>query len=87
MRRAKPKVHGRAAPARSSKSKQLVKAWLIDTGCGHDLVSENDVKRIKEKWRSAASPITFATAGGKTTAEHVALSGVTNSTRICFRTC
>jgi hypothetical protein len=35
-------------------------------------VREHDVKKIKNKWRNAASPITLNTASGKITADHVA---------------
>ena len=45
-----------------TKDAELIKSWLIDTGCGHDLVSRKDLKKL------ALSPLTFNTANGKTTA-------------------
>ena len=41
-----------------------VNAWLADTGCGHDLVSEKDVKAMAKSIRRAKEPIVFSTANG-----------------------
>ena len=40
--------------------------WLIDTGCGYDLVGRREVAALKALFRKARIPITFQTASGTT---------------------
>jgi len=53
-----------AAASCGSVPANVIKLWLMDTGCGHDLVSERDLKQHSHKCRLADKPITFNTAGG-----------------------
>ena len=55
-------------PSAPAKREASVGLWLVDTGCGHNLISRQDVKFLKRFVRRAAHPITFITANGKTTA-------------------
>ena len=50
----------------------VVKEWLIDTGCGNDLLSKRDVASVKEYVRKAKRPVVFHTANGSTTTNSVA---------------
>ena len=45
--------------------------WLVDTGCGHDLVSKADVYAVKRFLKAAPEVITFQTANGPSVADHV----------------
>eukprot|EP00974_Lingulodinium_polyedra_P105168 10182887-Lingulodinium_polyedra.AAC.1 len=45
--------------------------WLIDTGCGHDLVTKADAQKMKKFIRKASPPMSFNTANGITHAEKV----------------
>ena len=47
-----------------------VKEWLLDTGCGYDLVCRADIEKIK-KYIEKGKPITFDTAGGEVPARDV----------------
>ena len=47
-----------------------VRAWLIDTGCGFDLVSKADVKPIQEYVEPTTLPQTFSTANGAVDGNH-----------------
>ena len=38
----------------------MVKMWLVDTGCGYDLVSKRETGMIKRFVRKAKVPITFS---------------------------
>ena len=49
----------------------MVRMWLIDTGCGHDLVSHADTVAMKRFIEKAAQPLTFHTANGDTEAHEV----------------
>ena len=40
--------------------------WLIDTGCGYDLVGRREVAKLQALFRKANIPITFQTAAGLT---------------------
>ncbi len=42
--------------------------WLIDTGCGHDLLSRKDMLALKAK-PCQVTPLTFETAGGLVTTD------------------
>ena len=61
------------ALAASRKHIELIRSWLIDTGCGHDLVSRKDVKKFEARLRHSLHPLTFNTANGRTTAIQQAL--------------
>ena len=50
----------------------MVKMWLVDTGCGYDLVSERETATIKRFVSNANIPSTFHTANGPTRTENVA---------------
>ena len=50
----------------------LVKMWLVDTGCGYDLVSKREVALMKRFEEKAGRTITFHTANGLTVTEDVA---------------
>ena len=52
----------------SAKAGSSVNLWLIDTGCGHDLVSRHEIKTLKKWIKRAERPITFITANGNTDA-------------------
>eukprot|EP00969_Alexandrium_andersonii_P123866 5474012-Alexandrium_andersonii.AAC.1 len=45
--------------------------WLIDTGCGHDLVTKPHARMLKRWIRKAEKPIAFATANGNAEAEQI----------------
>ena len=49
-----------------------VKMWLVDSGCGYDLVSKRETAMIKHVVSKAQVPITFHTANGPTRTENVA---------------
>ncbi len=49
-----------------------VELWLIDTGCGHDLVSSADAKRGCRKLKKLAISMPFQTANGCTVSTHSA---------------
>ena len=49
----------------------MVKEWLIDTGCGHDLVSKDGVQMLKPYFRDASEKVVFDTAGGEAPADTV----------------
>ena len=50
----------------------MVKMWLVDTGCGYDLVSKRETAMIKRFVSKAKVPITFHTANGPTRTENIA---------------
>ena len=54
----------RAAPAKRLPD-QAIQLWLIDTGCGHDLVSRKEISAIKQMVRTAGKTIVLHTAYGK----------------------
>ena len=56
-----PAEHGEAS----------VDLWLVDTGCGNDLISKTVVRGLRRFVRKAAKPITFITANGKTQATEI----------------
>ena len=43
--------------------------WLIDTGCGHDLVEKSDVAALASLFRPAPERVVFDTAGGEVPAD------------------
>ena len=46
--------------------------WLLDTGCGYDIVSKREVALMKRFVDKARHTITFHTANGPTVTENVA---------------
>ena len=50
--------------------------WLVDTGCGYDLVSQRETALINRFVNKAKVPITFHTASGPTRTDNVANSYV-----------
>ena len=50
----------------------MVKMWLVDTGCGYDIVSKREVALIKRFVNKAKLTITFHTANGPTVTENMA---------------
>ena len=44
--------------------------WLVDTGCGHDLVSANNAKLSKGKKITLENQVTFQTANGDAPSAH-----------------
>ena len=50
----------------------VVKLWLIDTGCGHDLVARKELKGLRKLIRQANIPLTFYTANGQVPATDAA---------------
>ena len=51
---------------------QKVDRWLVDTGCGYDLVSKEHTAATRRWVRKAVHPRTFQTANGVTTTDKVA---------------
>lgn len=54
----------RAAPAKEHPNADI-RMWLVDTGCGYDLVSKAEVAKVKELVRKAAKAIVLHTANAK----------------------
>ena len=48
-----------------------VERWLVDTGCGYDLVARRHVETMKKWVRKAVKTKSFQTANDKTTAGQV----------------
>ena len=48
-----------------------VRLWIVDTGCGHDLISIQDKEEGCYPVAIAEEPVLFETAGGSTTAKKV----------------
>ena len=42
--------------------------WLIDTGCGHDLVGSQEIRQVKNLVRTAGKALILHTANGPTPA-------------------
>ena len=53
-------------PARDVKRTRdtTVEMWLIDTGCGHDLVTQEEMRASKHLMKTVVKPLTFHTANG-----------------------
>ncbi|MFM7990454.1 MAG: hypothetical protein ACKPKO_65165, partial [Candidatus Fonsibacter sp.] len=77
-------VNHQALPVRPKKRDRFytecvdVREWLIDTGCGHDLLYKHEVAPYKDFFQKAKSPVVFHTANGSTTANNVARIHVTD---------
>ena len=61
----------KAQPARAT-GKASVELWLVDTGCGSDLIDKYEIRNLKQFVTRAVKTITFVTANGRTTATDVA---------------
>ena len=46
--------------------------WLMDTGCGHDLLSDAQAKKLGARLRPASEEVSLQTANGVTTPQHEA---------------
>ena len=66
-----------AAPARRVASNI---SWLVDTGCGFDLISKKDSEGFRDCFGRASIPIELSTANGKTSANQVLNLTVTELT-------
>ncbi len=55
----------------SGGSESPIVSWLIDTGCGHDLVGVEEVKALKRMFKAAGIPVSFQTANGVTQTREV----------------
>ena len=64
---------GRPSIARKAKRKRSkVKMWLVDSGCGHDLISKREVADSQLDQEQCDNPMGFNTANGSTVAHNVA---------------
>ena len=52
--------------------RDMLDLWLVDTGCGHDLVSRTNVKLSGGETRRLETAVIFQTANGDTPSTHVA---------------
>ena len=66
------KAGGDALAASSKKHVDIIKSWLIDTGCGHDLISRKDLQSLAVKITASLNPLTFNTANGQTVSTEAA---------------
>ena len=49
----------------------VAKWWLMDTGCGHDLVGQKAIKDYSRYCRPVKKSVTFNTAGGPSPTKQV----------------
>ena len=64
-------VEGAGNTAASAKTRpDPAQLWLVDTGCGHDLVSSGVAKAAKIKTQRLPMSVTFQTANGETPSTH-----------------
>ena len=47
-----------------------IRSWLFDSGCGSDLISEQEVLHLRDKWTDASTPRYLSTAGGLTKSDY-----------------
>ncbi|MCP4240753.1 MAG: hypothetical protein GY772_09350, partial [bacterium] len=59
-----------SAPASKKQTKLLIRRfkWLVDTGCGHYLISKTDAEKLGLKF-CTFTPLAFETAGGIVTTD------------------
>ena len=63
----------RAQAARKAKARRSnVKLWLVDSGCGHDLISRGEVESSGLDCEDCQDHVRFSTANGSATARQVA---------------
>jgi hypothetical protein len=65
-----PEGEAHAQPAKAT-GKASVDLWLVDTGCGSDLIEKCEIRNLKPFVARAAKSITFHTANGPTTATEI----------------
>ena len=65
-----PDGEANAQPAKAA-GKANVDLWLVDTGCGSDLIEKSEIRNLKPFVAHAAKTITFHTANGPTTATEI----------------
>ncbi len=53
----------------ASPAEGTIKIWLVDTGCGHDLIGKNEVVSSGGVCRPAKESLMFSTANGKAVAQ------------------
>eukprot|EP00974_Lingulodinium_polyedra_P061213 5904549-Lingulodinium_polyedra.AAC.1 len=51
-----------ASPSSPQRYNPVVKMWLMDTGCGHDLITNSDAQQMKDFIRKASTAVNFNTA-------------------------
>ncbi len=56
----------------ASPAEGTIKIWLVDAGCGHDLIGKNEVASSGGVCRPTKESLTFNTANGKTVAQEQA---------------
>jgi len=61
----------KALPGAAKRVVRTVSSWLVDTGCGHDLISKHEVSECGFPLQRARQELTFNTANGNTTATSV----------------
>jgi hypothetical protein len=67
----RPAHGGGLKPAAASKtSSKLVDMWLVDTGCGHDLIGRKSYGLNESSFVHADVPLTFGTANGEAIAAY-----------------
>ena len=59
-----PESHEGSVNPSASAPLSSVNSWLVDTGCGHDLVGKRDLGKHAGHIKKSANPIVFATANG-----------------------
>ena len=50
-----------------------IREWMMDTGCGHDIVSTESIARLRQHITQAKEPKIFSTANDFTTADKTIL--------------
>ena len=63
-----------------------VKMWLVDTGCGYDLVPLKEVAHLASRFKHVKEKVPFAIAAGETDASHVLKTtvGATGEEMPCY---
>ena len=67
--------------------RDMLDLWLVDTGCGHDLVSRTNVKLSGGETRRLETAVIFQTANGDTPSTHVAPISFGSSMKLLSPTC
>jgi len=64
-------VNYKPACAAAVRTTKLIGRWLMDAGCGYDLVSQKKVLALQSRFGRAAKALEFSTAGGITQAQTI----------------
>ena len=56
-------------PAVAGKSSSFVQKWMIDSGCGHDLILGPEARKCPKGAHFQGAPMAFATANGRITTQ------------------